>query len=202
MALWRALTPLITSAAKGGSVAADIGCGVRPFDAVLQRRGYIPIGVDSGSDDADCLAAVPHLPFRDETFPLTLCINVLQYVTDPIEACIELYRVTRPAGTVLIVVPCHSTLTSIDKWRWTEYAARRMLSDSGFEITEVVPIMGTLSLQLHLLALGARKAVPILGQVIGPLFDLVAVACLRSQETSMTGGFAIGARRPIASGRR
>jgi SAM-dependent methyltransferase len=202
MMLWRALTPLILKAVDPRSRAVDVGCGIRPFDTVLRRRGYRPVGVDATWDTADCLAAIPHLPFRDDTFPLTLCINVLQYVSDPVEACRELRRITRAEGTVLIAVPSFYPVDSDDKWRWTEHAARTLLRDTGFESVSTVPIGGTVSILFHLLALSTRKAVPIMGRVIASVFDSVAVAGLRSKNTALTGGYAVSAIKPVAAGRR
>jgi len=196
LGLWRALTPLIPPAREAGARAADVGCGMRPFDLVLRRRGYTPIGVDTTVGAADCLGSLSYLPFRDETFPLALCINVLQYVEDPLGACRELHRVLRPGGSVLVVVPHCLPLGTDDYWRWTEHAARKMLGDGGFENIQVAPILPTVSIQFHLLALSARKAVPILGRVVADGLDLVALAGLRSSNASLTGGYALRGRKP------
>jgi SAM-dependent methyltransferase len=168
---------------------------MRPFDVVLRVRGYMPMGIDPTAPAADCLGSLPHLPFRDEAFPLVLCINVLQYVDDPLRACRELHRIVRTDGSVLVVVPHCLPLGPSDYWRWTEYAARRMLIDSGFEDVEVVPILPTVSIQFHLFALSARKAVPIFGRVVAVGLDLIALAALRSRNASLTGGYALRARK-------
>ena len=199
LGLWRALTPLIPRAADNGAYAADVGCGLRPFDLVLRRRGYTPVAVDASSDAADCLGSLPRLPFRDETFPLCLCINVLQYVEDPLGACRELRRILRPAGTVLIVVPHCGPLGPHDLWRWTEHAGRKMLGDGGFESIEVAPILPTVSIQFHLLALSACKAVPFLGRGIGAGLNLVSLAALHSTNTRLTGGYVFRGRKSASS---
>jgi ubiquinone/menaquinone biosynthesis C-methylase UbiE len=170
---------------------------MRPFDLALRRRGFTPIGIDATVGTADLLGTLPRLPFRDEAFPLVLCINVLQYVADTLGACRELHRIVRPGGHILIVLPHCLPLGSDDYWRWTEHAARALLSDGGFEAVAVAPILPTVSVQFHLLALSARKAVPILGRVAAAGLDLVALAGLRSSNTALTGGYALrGRRRP------
>jgi SAM-dependent methyltransferase len=196
LGLWRSLTPLVPLAPDRGARAVDVGCGVRPFDLVLRRRGYRPIGVDANAGTADVLGLLPHLPFHDAAFPLALCINVLQYVEDPVAACRELFRIVRPGGSVLIVVPHCLPLGSDDYWRWTEHAAGTLLEDGGFEPIAVVPILPTVAIQSHLLALSARKAFPMIGRVGGAGLDLVARAALRSGNVSLTGGYAIRGVKP------
>ena len=131
---------------------------------------------------------------RDDALPLALCVNVLgmgggsarrmsRATSDPApeRGCPSLRSLVIPIGPN-------------DYWRWTEYAARKMLSDSGFESIEVAPIMPTLSIQSFMLALSARKAVPILGPVIAAGLDLIALGGLRSSNVRLTGGYVLGGR--------
>jgi SAM-dependent methyltransferase len=196
LGLWRSLTPLIPLAGAAGARAIDVGCGSRPFDRVLRQRAYHPIGIDLTPATADCLAALPHLPFRDEAIDLAMSINVLQCVRDPLSACREMQRILRPGGRVLIVVPFNVPQGPDEYWRWTEYSAREMLDESGFEDIVAAPILPTMANEFHLLALSARKAVPLIGRFIAPFFDLLALVALRSKDHSLTGGFALRATKP------
>jgi hypothetical protein len=117
-------------------------------------------------------------------------------VSDPVEACRELRRITRADGTVLIAVPSFYPVDSDDKWRWTEHGARTLLRDTGFKSVRTVPIGGTVSILIHLLALSTRRTVPILGRVIAPILDSIAVAGLRFKDTALTGGYAASAIKP------
>jgi SAM-dependent methyltransferase len=45
------------------------------------------------------------LPFRDETFDLTICHYVLEHVTELAACCDELARVTKRGGTLYLSVP-------------------------------------------------------------------------------------------------
>ena len=74
-----------------------------------------------------------------------------------------------------------------------------MLGDGGFENIEVAPILPTVSIQFHLLALSASKAVPFLGRGIGAGLDLVTLAALHSTNTSLTGGYVLRGRRSTSS---
>jgi ubiquinone/menaquinone biosynthesis C-methylase UbiE len=164
---------------------------MRPFDVVLQERGYAVVGVDRTQEGTDCLGTLPYLPFRDEVFSLVLCINVLQYVDDPLQACREMYRTLHADGVIVIVVPFCLPLGPHDYWRWTEYSARKLLNDSGFDDDDAAPILSTMSNELHLLALSARKAVPLIGPAIAAGLDLAALVGLRSRDYRMTGGYAL-----------
>lgn len=90
--------------------ALDAGCGTGRFGDVL--AGACSVGMDP---DPEMLAlacprlagrcvqgVVEHLPFRDETFDLTLAITVLEFVADPEVAVAELARVTRPGGRIIL----------------------------------------------------------------------------------------------------
>jgi len=90
--------------------ALDAGCGTGRFSKVL--AGAYSVGIDP---DPEMLAlacprlagrcvqgVVEHLPFRDETFDLTLAITVLEFVVDREVAVAELARVTRPGGRIIV----------------------------------------------------------------------------------------------------
>ncbi len=137
------------------------------------------------------MGSAPNLPFRDETFSLVLCINVLQYVDEPLQACRDMHRILHSGGAIVIVVPFCLPLGPHDYWRWTEHSARKLLKESGFHDDEAVPILSTMSNELHLLALSARKAVPLIGPIIAAGLDLAALAGFRSGDFRMTGGYAL-----------
>ena len=94
------------------------------------------------------------------------------------------------------MVPSCLPLDPNDYWRWTEHSARKMLADCGFEETEAVPILPTMSNLLHLSALGARKVLPVLGDAIATCLEVVARAGLRSHDYRLAGGYALAGVRP------
>ena len=106
------LNELIEAAPPGARVL-DAGCG--PGSWPYARRhdlcvtGFdikFPPGPPPRAPNAAILRAdLARLPFRDETFDLTICHYVLEHVTALEPCCDELARVTRRGGTLYLSVP-------------------------------------------------------------------------------------------------
>lgn len=113
--------------AAGGESVADIGCGNGAYLAELARRWHTGpvLGVDlSLGMLAAARRRVPAaalvagdacaLPLRDHTADLTLAPHMLYHVADLQGAVAELRRITRPGGTVLVVLNGHDHLRELD----------------------------------------------------------------------------------------
>lgn len=91
----------------GRGPLVDVGAGaclLEPF----AMAGYLPVDLTTDLLEAGerrTVAEVTHLPFADGIAGTTTCISVLQYVLDVRTALLELRRVTRPGGTVIVLVP-------------------------------------------------------------------------------------------------
>lgn len=106
--------------------AADIGCGVGHWSALLYPRLSVNadlVGVDREPShvadylsrlrtiaaDAGRIAAIEgdatNLPLPDRTFDLATCQTLLLHLRHPEQALAELVRITRPGGVVLCVEP-------------------------------------------------------------------------------------------------
>jgi len=102
------LYPRISRRLRGRTL--DVGCGIGDF---LQFRPDT-IGVDINANTvAHCRARgldarlmdPDVLPFEDASFDSALMDNVLEHIDAPIPLLLELRRVLRPGGRVLIGVP-------------------------------------------------------------------------------------------------
>ena len=103
----------LIEAAPPGARVLDAGCG--PGSWPYARRhdlcvtGFdikFPPGPPPRAPNAAILRAdLARLPFRDETFDLTICHYVLEHVTALEPCCDELARVTRRGGTLYLSVP-------------------------------------------------------------------------------------------------
>jgi SAM-dependent methyltransferase len=100
----------------------DAGCGSgRTLD---ELAGYGRVsGIDlspeavaaarrRGHDDVH-VARVEELPFPDATFDVVTCLDVVEHTPDDRATLAELWRVTRPAGLLLVTVPAYEAL-----WSW------------------------------------------------------------------------------------
>lgn len=88
----------------------SVGCGPRENLGWLERRGPV-VGVDvegilgrRGSAPF-VQASVERLPFRDASFDAVLALDVLEHVDDDPKAALELTRVLRPGGLLVVTVP-------------------------------------------------------------------------------------------------
>lgn len=99
-----------------GAKVLDVGCGTGVLAERLLREGYDVTGADpfaamlEHAQARDARLKTVHapgqdLPFEDDTFDLTYCIAVMHHIADPQdvrETLVEMCRVTKPGGLVLV----------------------------------------------------------------------------------------------------
>jgi SAM-dependent methyltransferase len=98
----------------------DAGCGGGQTLDLLEEFGR-PIGIDPDAesvalarlrDHEVAIAALPDLPFDDDTFTACTCLDVLEHLEDDDAALAELARVTVASGALLVTVPAYEALWS------------------------------------------------------------------------------------------
>lgn len=112
--------------ARGDETVADVGCGNGAYLAELARRGHAGpvLGVDLSEgmlaaarrrapDAALAAGDAAALPLRDHVASLTLAPHMLYHVPGLRAAIRELRRITRPGGTVLVVLNGHDHLREL-----------------------------------------------------------------------------------------
>ena len=97
-----------TAAAYGHDRVAAVGVDRNPEDlrAARDRLEYHErLGAHGGG--AWCLAAADALalPFRDQSFDIVICSEVLEHIPDHQRAAREIVRVLKPGGTLVASVP-------------------------------------------------------------------------------------------------
>ena len=113
---------------RPGDRVLDIGCGEgRHTIRACQESDAVCIGADFGYDNLvttkgklefhqaiDDLACrdwglsamdITVLPFKDESFDVVLCSEVLEHIPDDIQAISELIRIVKPGKTLAVSVP-------------------------------------------------------------------------------------------------
>lgn len=148
-----------------GARVLDVGCGDRPYDALLHRASEI-VGFDvPGNPRADVHGSIDSIPLEDGRFDVVLCLQVLEHVPDPAAAVRELRRVARPGGRVLAsthgVYPYHPN--PHDLWRWTHEGLDNLFrTNAQWSSVSVRPGAGTAAtiamLVAHGLDLLAKRA--------------------------------------------
>ncbi len=74
-------------------------------------------------------ASVSHMPLPDKSLGCIVCVSALEFVDDLEAACVEMKRVLRADGLVLVVVPGHSGLLDLGLRVLTGQSATRDFAD-------------------------------------------------------------------------
>jgi SAM-dependent methyltransferase len=85
----------------------------------------------------DVVGSVYDLPFKDNEFDIVLCMVVLEHLEDPQKAILEMNRVLKPKGKILVSVPFMFPMhdTPNDFWRFTKYGLQLLFKD--WDIVEI-----------------------------------------------------------------
>lgn len=167
LARWLADEARRAHADLGSYRVLDVGCGDKPYEPLFAPFASAYVGVDPvDNPKAEVQGYAEELPLEDAFAELTLCIQVLEHVDDPVAAVRELRRVTAPGGRLLLsthgVMAFHPSPS--DHWRWTPPGLERLLRENGdWASVRVIPASGTTaciamltSVYLDLLARKAR----------------------------------------------
>jgi len=110
---------LIEKYSRPGDMILDVGVGLgRLLTRVpLLRRygmdisfGYLELAQSNGIDV--CYARIEDIPYRDETFDVVVCTDVLEHVLDVNVACARILSVLKRSGTLIVRVPYREDLSA------------------------------------------------------------------------------------------
>ena len=85
----------------------DIGCGEKPFYSYIQKQVQNYIGIDHPGtahlkDNIDVFAIANNLPFKKESFNITLLTQVIEHLEYPQKVLLEIKRVLKQDGILII----------------------------------------------------------------------------------------------------
>jgi SAM-dependent methyltransferase len=138
-ALWREMDELAHSLT--GEVL-DVGCGSKPYRALVPAARYVGLDVDSPFTRKAGMADVFYdgrtFPLADASFDGVICSEVLEHVFTPEIFLGEIHRVLRPGGRLLLTVPFvwDEHEQPHDFARYSSFGLRALLERAGFELLE------------------------------------------------------------------
>lgn len=125
----------------------DVGCGTGLNHSVLSQFGEA-YGADMSPEALAfsrargvtnlVLSPVENLQFSNDKFDVITALDMLEHTDNDMVALKELWRVTKPGGTVIITVPAYGFLWSEHdealhhRRRYTAHELRNKLTNAGF----------------------------------------------------------------------
>jgi SAM-dependent methyltransferase len=143
----KVLSTSIKKYAKG--ILLDIGCGQKPYETMV--KGYVNhhIGLDHlltyhNSSNVDIFATSYNTSFANDSIDTILCTVVLEHLEKPQDAVIEMFRILKPEGYVILSTPLYWHLHEEprDFYRYTKYGIDHLFTTAGFDIIEITPLSG------------------------------------------------------------
>ncbi len=93
----------------------DVGCGTGKAGPWLIARGLEYEGVDISANAVELARAAgmrasliedaSRLPFESNSFDAAICIEVLEHLFSPLNALVEINRILKPGGTLVVTAP-------------------------------------------------------------------------------------------------
>lgn len=127
----------------------DIGCGTKPYAAMLSPYVTEHIGIDhEGSlhskDNVNLIGTAYKIPVSDQSFNSALCTAVLEHLEEPEQALRECHRVLKSGGVAIYSVPFiwHLHEEPRDFYRFSKYGLEYIFNKTGFEIIELEALSG------------------------------------------------------------
>jgi SAM-dependent methyltransferase len=130
----------------------DIGCGVKPYRGIIEKRCTQYIGLEHpaslhGLHTVDVAGDALALPFLDESCRCVVSFQVMEHVAEPAAFLSEVFRVLVHGGTAFLMTPFmwgeHEQPR--DYYRFTRYGLRYLAEKAGFKVIAIEPNTGYFS---------------------------------------------------------
>ena len=122
-------------------IMLDFGCGTKPYRSLFKVNKHIGIDVKNSGHSNDISAVDKFydgttIPFDDEYFDSIFSSEVLTHIFNVEEVILELKRVLKKNGNLLLTVPFvwKENEKPNDSVRYTSFGIKYLLENNGFEI--------------------------------------------------------------------
>ncbi len=120
----------------------DVGCGSKPYKTLFDFTEYVGLEIDTPENrrrnSADVFYDGHTIPFNNDYFDSVVCSQVLEHVFNPDEFIIEIHRIIKPNGLLLLCVPFvwDEHEHPFDYARYSSFGLKSLLKKNGFEVIE------------------------------------------------------------------
>ena len=181
---WEWRSRLLAGEVRAGERVLDLGCGAGHFLPLIREQDAQPVGVElaeralerartrAPEAETHLLGADGSIPLAHGSVDLVWCSEVVEHVADVGGLLLEVRRVLRPEGRLLITTPYHGrlkgallALTRFDSHFdprgehlrfFTAYSLRRSLEEARLRVTAVSSYGGVPLLRETLVARAVR----------------------------------------------
>ena len=128
----------------------DVGCGSKPYEPIFRPYVAEYVGVEHEStfevtaaehstNRPDVLYDGDRLPFADDTFDTVLSVQVLEHTPHPAALVVEMGRVLKPDGILILTAPFSFRLHEEphDYFRYSPHGLRQLCTDAGLTVIEM-----------------------------------------------------------------
>ena len=125
-----------------GGKTLDVGCGKKPYEKLFTTSQYIGLEFDSPDNrdlkKADFFYDGVTFPFTNDEFDAIVCNQVLEHVFTPDNFLLEIHRVMKDEGVLLLTVPFiwDEHEQPFDFARYSSFGLKSLLNQNGFDIIE------------------------------------------------------------------
>jgi SAM-dependent methyltransferase len=183
----------------------DAGCGTKPYENFFQHaEEYVGMEYDDSSkkhpNKPDVFYDGKTFPFPDNHFDSVISTEVLEHVFNPNEFLLEVHRVMKSGGLLLLTTPLmwKEHQQPHDYGRYSSFGLRHLISKHGFEILEqrklvtgvlAVSLIGTRYLKECVTAKNYYMRVILFALFIAPwtILSIVLSKILPNKESTYIG---------------
>lgn len=130
----------------------DFGCNTGFFVGYLQKDGFDAYGIDMSEDSIEfgmkrgvknLLVGKTPLPYTNESFDIILALDVIEHIEHQDEAIKDLYRLLKPGGKAIIMVPAFMFMWGLQDEvahhfrRYTKPTLKDVVLRNGFKIERI-----------------------------------------------------------------
>ena len=120
----------------------DVGCGTKPYEKFFSCSKYIGLEIETTinreNKNVDVFYDGGKFPFEDKKFDSIVTNQVLEHVFTPNEFLVEINRVLKKDGKLLLTVPFvwDEHEQPFDYARYSSFGLAHLINQHGFEIIE------------------------------------------------------------------